>query len=311
VFVTLDGGSTIQFQPSTPTLISLPENIRYSILRHVITPSEPIRIDLDTPKRFPNGLLYVNKDIYTMWRQYYLSCNRFSLKMSSIDPITTFSGFKSLAQILRAPINPALSNSPRAIHGGFGDEILEDSMFQPQKIHIELNFELAEPVAPCTLRIAILPLVLETSSTPGMEGAYIVIKYPESRHGEVVQAKQRIYLKTLRFNVVQALGDFLQWHSNSANLRQPGIWIDGFGNVIDVVDSGVSNTPKVAITYSSADGTSMTVKDLRYKRNFCEVCYPHIHQAVLPFENSAQATYDYLRWVTHRLDGKNDLPDDW
>lgn len=143
--------------------------------------------------------------------------------------------------------NLALSNTPRAIHPVGVNEIIEDprTVSRYQKIHIELSFELAEPVAPWTLRVNILPLVLETSSTEGMFGAYIAITYPEARDGEIIRAEQRINPRKLRHDVIVALKDLLDKNSDGTNLRQPGIWIDGFGEITDTVDAGVSMGFKV------------------------------------------------------------------
>jgi hypothetical protein len=188
----------------------------------------PMRINLDTGYRYPYGLMYVNRGLCKEQRKMSYRGNNFHLELTCTESTMTFSNFAPLDKLLRKPIpiDYSTSHYPRFRMFG-GKSLLEDSSYisyRTQKLHVRLTFELEEPVAPEDLRISILPLVMETSSTRGSGESHISISHPQSdNQGIVTQRSHRIHLDNLRYSVTQALQDFVATHTKEQELMRPEV----------------------------------------------------------------------------------------
>lgn len=143
------------------------------------------------------------------------------LSVATCEPTTTFAGFESLIRLLRKPLKVEYHGFISLDREYQRETEIRSSILEhgygsgkdcEQSLHIELNFNLQRPTTREDIRISVLSLVMETSSMEGRYGAYITIIYPKAHENNVVQAKQRIHLRTLRCNVADGR-EVLQPHN--------------------------------------------------------------------------------------------------
>jgi hypothetical protein len=141
---------------------------------------------------------------------------------------------------------------------------------------------------------------MEMSDTPSDDGAYITITHPKAHYGKIIQAEQRISLRELRYDVTKALSDFFWSFPDNVDLRRPEVWVNGLGKVVKVVIVDGPFASLAPVDYSLDN--KITVKDVRYKKGLCRECHWYSFNSVFPFEDSAEATLNYLRYVVHSKD---------
>ena len=313
-FTTMCGGQQLQFvKTPTPSFNSLPDKVRNNICRRFVASQNPIRTNLGTDQRIPLGLLYVNKDTHTKWQKVFVKYSDFHLNMSSTEAVFAFSDSDALARLLQKPFHflfplddeiydyrifryPGEEEAPIEWHS----TIIEDNRcLCTQKVHVRLDFDLTRPVAPESFCVSILPLIMATSSTEGMHGAYITVTHPEATTGGLQRAEHRIRLFELRCAVTKALRNFLLSRASDTDILRPEIWINGLGNVVEVkaVQGPQQFEDAIQQLESAEDSGPQTVKDLRFRKLSGEKYHPYAFSSWFPFENSAQAALDYLLWL--------------
>jgi hypothetical protein len=159
-FIAEDGGRRLVLvQPTPRTLLSLPEDILWNIVREETHNPKEVCLDLDLDTKLPFGFPHVNKHMYEKHWGIWLDSTSYTLLLSSVDKRSTFSDFGKLARLLRHKFT--LPSDARFRLRSRDTWMLEGS----EQLRIVLNFNLAEPTSLEDLRISVLPLLLETSST--------------------------------------------------------------------------------------------------------------------------------------------------
>lgn len=266
-FVLEQDSSKLRILPRLkPTLFQLPRDIRFNIFNHVIYPAEGIHINLDREESLPLGFLNVNRDT-VYWRSTFICQNDFYLSMESDKQHTKFSDFEPLGRVLRKKFFDICDPT------NYGRNIIEGQVGEEGQLHFELFFNLESPTTPDMLQISILPFVLEISSIDGFRGEYFTISYPRARASRTVQAKQRVHLRTLRYNVSEALKKLVDGPENRLRLIQPEMWVNGFGEVMETRIKSGPQSLQTALGISRRLAVTRTVKDKRYKANSCSQCH--------------------------------------
>jgi hypothetical protein len=97
------------------------------------------------------------------------------------------------------------------------------------KLNIVLDFNLAEPTALEDLRISVIPLLSETSSTPGVSKVTIR-SFAAGLGGQLLVAERAITLQKLPMNIVMTMMvDVLEYD----HPIETSIWINGLGDVVE------------------------------------------------------------------------------
>ena len=167
-FIAEENGSRLKLvtQRSTPlTLFTLPESIQERIYSMVIQPIEGTPIDLDIDTKFRCGLDHVNRHFYHTWRDKFIFENKFVLTMTTKQVQTTFDDFKYLRTFLRKTyvrISSYSCGRPDTVTARIVTRDKDRRRPGPSYI---LRFETNGAVSLADVRINVLPLVMETSTT--------------------------------------------------------------------------------------------------------------------------------------------------
>jgi autonomous glycyl radical cofactor GrcA len=270
-------------------------------MKAVVFPQEGIHINVDVNLGFALGLPHVNKKLRAdLWPTCLLE-NRYTLSMTTKQTRSDFGSFDKLRRVLRKVIT---SMPPSGVSR---DLTLENSYGGIEQI--VLVFEL-DSMAPFEdLRINVLPLVMETSSTLGYKEVVVRVEC-EPRIEET-----GFSLQTLRINVAKALEDAV---SLDGKTPQPEIWVSGLGDVVEkhsklcarsYACSGSSlGFPTTASSFELvSDGSWSLVcvhpKDAEYRGSqYHTFCVLHTLERFFPFYNSANDALQYLLWVSKKHD---------
>jgi hypothetical protein len=299
-FLAQDGGRRLHFvRRVLCTLLELPPPIWSKIMRAVVFPEEGLHIDLDVDTGFALGLPHVNKKLLSDLWPAYLVGNRYTLTMSTTQMRSDFEAFEQLRRVLRKVINyvtPEGMSQDLTLESGYGG--IE---------RILLLFRLDFSSAFEDLRINVLPLIMQTSSTLGYKEVTVRVQCD-------TDIKETSFsLQTLRLHVAKALKDVSLLNDKSA---EPEIWINGLGEVVETLrrtpspasSSSTNGPPKTASLLDPAsDGfwklTYMHPKDREYRgRREHRVCIFRTLEEFFPFHNSATNMLEYLLWVLEKYD---------
>jgi hypothetical protein len=307
-FVAEDGGRRLALVRPTPgTWLSLPKDVLHYIVWKLVEHPGELQIDLDVDSKLSLSLPHVNKELYrTRWRDL-LENTEYTLRLRSTDKRSRFSNFRKLARLLRhqftLPIDPGFPADLAWTERSVPREtwMLEDL----SKLNIVLDFNLAEPTALEDLRISVIHLLLETSSTPGVSKVTIR-SFAAGLGGQSLVAERAITLQKLRMNIVMTMMvDVLEYD----HPIETSIWINGLGDVVEKEIIPIRAGPRdfdyeidTASTISWHNGwyqvASMHPKDRRYRGE--------VHSCICKFEDctqfsqfnhSASQVLRYLTWV--------------
>jgi hypothetical protein len=219
--------------------------------------------------------------------------------MSTTQTRSDFEAFDRLRRVLRKVITYV---TPEGISRDF---TLESGYGGIERI--VLLFRLDFSPAFEDLRINVLPLVMETSSTLGYKEVTVRVRRD-------IHVKETSFsLQTLRLNVAKALKDVSLLNDKPA---EPEFWINGMGEVVEThrrisspaSSSSTNGPPRTAFLLGPAsDGfwklTYIHPKDREYQgRREHRVCLFCTLEEFFPFHNSAANMLEYLLWVLEKYD---------
>ncbi|KNG48791.1 hypothetical protein TW65_04394 [Stemphylium lycopersici] len=295
-FFASDAGGQLQHTPpSPPHLLSLPAPIWSTIMKRVVFPNEGLPINVDTGITFPLSLPQVNKKLRAdLWPTSILG-NRYTLTTTTKSQRSDFGAFRNLRRLLRKPIAYVRSD------GSARELTLEQGQFGVDAI--VLQFELDTTVKHEDLRINILPLVVETSSTMGCKRLTVRVCC------RTVAEEVSLTLQELRCQVVEALGAMVGEGGGSERGWEPEIWMNGLGEVVErYAKRRPVPSPQTASTFAATpDGASTLLrihpKDAEYRRGQGAIGSRfETTDDFFPFTCSAVHTLGYMRWVLAKYD---------
>ena len=304
-FVAGDDGRRLSLARPKPTLLGLYGQVLYKIISEAASHPKEVRIDLDVDTKLPLGLGHTNQEFYKNHRSHILYSTPYTLILRSTEKRSTFNKFSKLARLLRhqfpIPIDSEEMEWANASRLKRKTWIIEDA----DKLDIVLNFNLPEPTALEDLGISILPLVLETSSSPGNREVTIRSLSPGTS-GQNLVAERTISLQELRLTVVTTM--MIDVHASDQSLHHPDlIWINGLGEVVGKeavpytygrIDHDVDTASTMRFCGSWFGVDSLHPKDRRYRPKFHRYeCKFEDWEQFFPFEHCAAQILRYLMWV--------------
>lgn len=218
------------------------------------------------------------------WLSAHVLHNTFNIHFTTFETRSTFSDFNKLRSLLRRPFRSPL----------MPDCLLEDAKVAPLNVTLHFKFEGSASIN--DLRISILPLIMETSSTKSNGQVHIVVETFANDPASLTRTEHSITLQKLRTNVTKALSDIIDaWYGD---IVVPSIWIDGLG---EVREKDTHSLPVLmnhgSKSYGFADGLEKTQ---RYQQVHRKYCYPEVFMVNFLFEASTIPTLQYLSWVLKR-----------
>ena len=212
-------------------LLTLPEEIRRTIAILVLY-NENMVLDLDHETSLKQGFADVNRNLYSEWRYAFFREQQYTLLMSTSNSHSTFSNFTKLRPLLRKVF--PLRCQPR------GQAPL--CCIDGADTTIKLDFRLGQRTELADVRFNCLPFVMETARMGRLEEFFVRSWAPDSDDGhEVLVGEHHISFHDVRIKVVKAMIDviFAGW-----NRCEPEIWIDGFGEVVEVISKPFQEYPR-------------------------------------------------------------------
>ena len=319
-FIAEESGSRLKLvtQRSTAlTLFTLPKSIQERIYSMAVHPTEGTGIDLDNDTKFRCGLVHVNRHFYDTWRDKFIFDNNFVLTMTTRQVQTTFDDFKHLRTFLRktyVPISSYSTGRPDTVTARIVAR--DEDRGQPGPSYI-LRFETDSAVSLADVRINVLPLVMETSTTQAKSTVTIQIWMKHDTEGtSTMTSSHTVTLHKLRLNIVVALMSHV--YSDPRYLHPwdelPDFWINGFGDVVQtttVPDLSCDDTgawqPASSLVYNEEAGededeyhiANLHPIDYVYRSKgdgvHSDCRYPYdVHYYLFPFRRMTKEVLQYL-----------------
>jgi hypothetical protein len=297
-FIAEDEGSRLRIQPraSPLTLLGLPSGILGSIITEALCYKEAIPLNLDTDTKLPLGFPHINVDLYYEYYRRSMLENSYILSLSTNETACTFENFRKVTRLLRKEF---------ALPWGKGkaDPNQRWTIEDAKHHQIVLDFKLEKATALRELRVSILPLVLEMSSTIG-DSELTVRSWARGSDGQHrIDSEHTITFQELRLSVAQALMGF-KCGNNST--WAPEVWIDGIGQVIETRTHQQTTWDDAVDTASTLERDEdgywriehMHVKDWLYRdcQNRGDCIFEGTGQ-FFPFSNSLHEALRYLLWI--------------
>jgi hypothetical protein len=226
--------------------------------------------------------------------------------LSSTEKRSTFSNFDKLAQLLRYEFLPPgrPEKELNCLTKGIPGEpcTLENS----GQLSVVLNFKMATATPLEEIRISALPLLRETSSTPG--GGKVTIRSltlgPKNQHS--VTEECVITLQKLRSDVAKAMMDDVFANEDHYETH---IWINRLGDVVE-------NEYKDRTDLDGEEGQHLgTASTMKHDGHWFQIAYLHLKgleyrgrkdrhncrfedcKQCFPFKHAASEAFRYLAWV--------------
>ena len=304
-FVAVDDGRRLSLTRPKPTLLGLHGHVLYKIISEAASHPKEVRIDLDVDSKLPLGLGHINREFHKSHHGHLLYSTPYKLILRSTEKRSTFKKFGKLARLLRhqfpLPINSHEMEWVNAQRFKRKTWIIEDA----SKLKIVLEFNLPEPTALEELRISILPLVLETSSSSG-DREITIRSFSPGSGGQHLVAERTISLQELRLTVVTTM--MVDVHAPEEPLHHPYlIWVNGLGEVVEkeavpytygTNDHDIDTASTMSFCGFWFGVASLHPKDRRYRPKFHRYkCKFEDCEQFFPFEHSASQILRYLMWV--------------
>lgn len=272
------GSQLCLLSKSVPTLLRLPELVLHRIFHPLVFSQDTIYLDTDSSMIFDCPLLFTCRWMVHDWLSVHVLRNAFNVHFSTFETRSSFSNFNKLRSLLRRPFRLPL----------MPDSLLEDAKVAPLNATLHFKFEGSASID--DLRINLLPLIIETSSTKNNGQVHIVIETFANDPAKLTRTEHSITRQKPRTNIIEALSDTMDaWYGEIVVLR---IWIDGLG---EVREQDIHSLPVLmnhgSKSYGFADGLEKTQ---RYQQAHCKCCHPEVFMVNFPFEASTIATLQYL-----------------
>jgi hypothetical protein len=280
-FSTKEHGTPQFIVPTPRRLLALPRSVLIKIMKHTLYSSSGYEIDLDSCDGMKAlcGILYFNKNIHDKYMQTFLQ-NTFHISITSTN---THASLTKLARLLETKFEyrADLSDPINYLHFG-------TSAQYSITIHIS-----SATASLSTIRINLMSLVAATLSASAPRPVRIML-----HTGGTTRTKlQATSIRTLRQILLKALTKYVKFDCQYSRARCPEVWINGYGTVAEVVETGV------------VDG--LGARDLT--REYCTLWSEEQIRGVEPdFEmpserDTVRKMYLWLKWVVMRDEGKGEL----
>ena len=231
-FIAEDGGARFRMikREKPLALLDLPRPLYEHIFEMIVRPGEGHKIDLSKDKKTDCGLIDVSWKIGRAWRERLLFDNAFELVLTTDRASTSFDQFDLLRRFVRKTFNTGgFEIQTRTVVSGPG---------AANSLKYVLKFELQNAMSLSDIRISILPLVMETSTTSGEDKVIIQVWATDTEGYPTMVSSHTLTLRELRLSVITTI--MTTYYVESKELA-PNIWINGFGEVVQVenVDEAV------------------------------------------------------------------------
>ncbi|KAI4920875.1 hypothetical protein J4E85_008990 [Alternaria conjuncta] len=228
-FIAKDGGHRLEMgkREKPLNLLDFPRPLLDRILNMVVHPSEGYRVNLGKDNKINCGLIHVNRKIHKRWRDEVLfRDNRFELVLTTDCARTDFDQFKHLRRSLRKTYDTRTTyvETRTLVAGGY----------LKNKMRYTLKFEANDLISLSEVRINILPLIMETSTTRGDDTVTIEVWARNSEEISSLASSHTLTLHELRVNIA---ADMMKTFYLTGNKLVPDFWINGFGEVVQVEDA--------------------------------------------------------------------------
>jgi hypothetical protein len=232
-YFNVDKEGVLQFQQKNPPhLFNLPDQIQSQIITHIINDSKERELDLDTCTNLQDlfGILYTNSSLHSMYMHPFLKATTFSLSMMTTSTRATFDNFDKLNRLLRTEFHDSNPSPWR--------DMAQPTFGTDAHFNIALRFQVGTPTPLDDIRISVLPLILATSAVLGEQTITIKLQAPNHSRCADTIIQHSFTIRHLRRIVIDALEQFVRIDCTDWRARCPQIWINGCGEVADVVATG-------------------------------------------------------------------------
>jgi hypothetical protein len=282
-FRTEKDGTLCFIRTAHPRLLALPRPVLDRIMKHTLHSSLGYEVDLDSCRNFKEvfGILYTNKSLHNRYKRTFLE-NTFHLSTMTTDAhaILNFDKLKRLLQTeFKCPGGPR----ERTDYLHFGANV---------QYSITINISSNTPSL-STIRINLMSLVAATFTACASRPVRILLHTIGTDRTKL----QTTSICTLRRILLKALTKYVKFDCQYSRARCPEVWINGYGTVAEVVETGV------------VDG--LGARDLT--RGYCTLWSEEQIRGVEPdFEmpserDMVRKMYLWLKWVVMRDEGKDEL----
>ncbi|KAI4647372.1 uncharacterized protein J4E79_010230 [Alternaria viburni] len=228
-FIAKDGGHRLEMgkREKPLNLLDFPRPLLDRILNMVVHPSEGYRVNLGKDNKINCGLIHVNRKLHKRWRDEVLfRDNRFELVLTTDCARTDFDQFKHLRRSLRKTYDTRTTyvETRTLVAGGY----------LKNKMRYTLKFEANDLISLSEVRINILPLIMETSTTRGDDTVTIEVWARNSEGISSLASSHTLTLHELRVNIAAVM---MKNFYLTGNKLVPDFWINGFGEVVQVEDA--------------------------------------------------------------------------
>jgi hypothetical protein len=278
-----DDGS-LQLFGWTPTQLSfLPNSVLTQIMSHLFSSSSR-HIDLDSFVDFRKscGILYSCKTFHHRYTDMFL-LNTFDLSMMSSEAYAMLD-FSKLERLLQTEFKCRCSTTGLRIELHFGSEV---------KYSISIHIYSSTPSLK-NIRINIMALAAATFAANGSRPVRILLHTGDTRI-----KTQPTSIRRLRQIALKALTKYVKIDNRTDfRVKCPEIWINGHGDVVDIVSTGTLNYPgckdpvKTNRTLWSAERTGYVGAKPKFRQ-------------VPNTSDLARKVYLWLKWVVSVDDWEN------
>jgi hypothetical protein len=281
-FSTKEHGTPQFIAPAPRRLHALPRSVLSKIMKHTLLHSSSgHQIDLDScdGKKALCGILYSNKNIHDKYLQTFLQ-NTFHISITSTN---THASLTKLARLLETKFKYRADLSDPINYLQFGTNVQYSIT-----IHIS-----SATFSRSTIRINLMSLVAATLSASAARPVQILLH----KEGITRTKLQTTSIRTLRRILLKALTKFVKSDCLYFHARCPEVWINGYGTVMEVVETGV------------VDG--LGVRDLA--KEYCTLRSAEENMGMEPDfgvpseRNTARKMYLWLKLVVMEDEGKDEL----
>jgi hypothetical protein len=232
-YFSADKEGVLQFQQkSLLHLLNLPDQIQSQIIMHTININKECELDLDTWTNLQDlfGILYTNSSLHDMYMHPFLKATTFNLSMMTTSTHATFDNFDKLNYLLRTEFR---DSNPSPCH-----DMAQPTFGTDAHFNIALRFHLDKSTPLDDICINVLPLILATSAALGEQTITIKLQAPNQNRRADTIIQHSFTIRHLRCIVIDALEQFVRVDCTDWRARCPQIWINGRGEVVDVVATG-------------------------------------------------------------------------
>jgi hypothetical protein len=230
-FAAADNGGQLELL-LTPKLklLDLPDPVLERVF-DIVLPIRDIRVvDVDSDTKFHDRLTHMNRWLYYRFGRHFFDRVPFKLMLSTSSNIGQFPEIEAFRKILRKTRPPtAFERIGRSCKRRL--LIYEDYL-------VELDFVLNDIVSLDGVRADILPIIMESSTAYGHRRVTFRLSHIDDTGALTEIEVHHTTQRKLRTNIVKAQ---VEVAFNQRDHTHTTIWVNGFGDLVDVADQNNLN----------------------------------------------------------------------